>query len=490
MLELDDRTALLIAALLYIVLPVNAWTALAGQRSQEVRLWCGGGLLAGIGILLLCLRGSLPELIAYQLSNLLLVLSFLLRIQSLRLDLGRPWRSHTLLWAVLAHALSYSVFEALGGPVWALSLHRAWLFLLCSLLARAAWVLARREASGNALGIACVSGLMALSLLYAWVVTLSGTAISVPLQRNSELMQAAISAMLSCIVGHFCYLGLVLERVLKARIERVSQGARAEEIRRQSQQLAQRDRQRSLGVLSESLAQELKEPLDAILNHSQAASADLRRGPLEPARIGGWLEAIIDETRRASRIIERIRSFIRPSPLRIVTVDMHRQVCEARELLYQDALRNKVSIVLPHSPPPMLVSADPLQMTQVLLHLMRNALTAMQAVQRRELRVSYTRGEGRILITLRDSGPGLTAEQLAAVGDTILMTPATRSGMGLSISRTILAQFNGSLKLRNAEGGGAEVELELPALQVPWPDESSAVQDAQAAAGSWSIQQP
>lgn len=465
MIELDDRTALLIAALLYIVLPINAWTALAGQRRHEVSLWCGGGLLGGIGILLLCLRGSLPWLLGYELSNLLLVLSFLLRIQALRLDLGRPWRTRTLVLIVLAYGLIYGAVETLGGSNWALSLHRGWLCLQCSLLARTAWLLARREASANALGIACAYALMALSLLYAWGVTLTGAAVSVPLQGYSELMLAAMSAMLSCIVGHFCYLGLVLERVLRTRIESVSQQVRTEEIRRQSQHLAQRDRQRSLGVLSDSLAQELKEPLNAILDHSQAATDELQRGPPDLARLGGWLEEIVEDTRRASRIIERIRSFIRPSPLRIVTVDLHRQVCEALELLRQDVLRHQVRIVLPSSPPPMLVSGDPLQMTQVLLHLLRNAIAALQSAPWREIRLAYTRGEGRIMIIIHDSGPGLPANQLDAGSNPMLVPPSPRPGLGLSISRTILAQFNGTLKLRNADSGGAVVELDLPALQ-------------------------
>lgn len=465
MLELDDRTALLIAALLYIVLPINAWTALAGQRSREVSLWCGGGLLAGIAIMLICLRGSLPELIGFKLANLLLVVSFLLRIQALRLDLGRPWRTRTLVFAVVAHALPYVVVDALAGSGWSLSLHRAWLFLLCSLLASTAWALARREASANAQGIAWAYSLAAVSLLYTWGVTLTGEAVAVPLQRHSELVQAAASAMLSCIVGHFCYLGLVLERVLRTRIESVSQQVRTEEIRRQSQQLAQRDRQRSLGVLSDSLTQELKEPLNAILHHSQAAAGELQRGRLDLARVSGWLEEIVDETRRASRVIERIRGFIRPSPLRIDTVDLHRQVCEALELLRQDVLRHRVRVVLPPSPAPMLVSGDPLQMTQVLLHLLRNAIAALQSAPRREIRLAYTRGEGRIMIIIHDTGPGLPAEQLDSSRNPMLAPPSPRPGLGLSISRMILAQFNGTLKLGNAGSGGAVVELDLPALK-------------------------
>ncbi len=465
MIELDDRTALLIAALLYIVLPINAWTALSGQRRHEVNLWCGGGLLAGIGILLLCLRGSLPWLIGYELSNLLLVLSFMLRIQALRLDLGRPWRTRTLVLTVLLYGLTYSAVETLGGSNWALSLHRGWLCLQCSLLARTAWLLARREASANALGITCAYALMALSLLYAWGMTLTGTAVSVPLQGYSELMQAAMSAMLSCIVGHFCYLGLMLERALRTRIESVSQQVRAEEIRRQSQHLAQRDRQRSLGVLSDSLAQELQQPLNAILGHSAACSKALRQGSLDPTRIRACLDEIITETRHASRIIERIRSFLRPSPLRSETVDLHRQICEALELLHQDTLRHRVHIVLPPSPPPLLTRGDPLQMTQVLLHLLRNAIAAVQSSARREIRLDYTRTEGRIMISLSDSGPGLPAERLDTAGGTAQIAPTSRSGLGLSISRTILAQFNGTLKLRNAADGGAVVELELPALE-------------------------
>jgi two-component system C4-dicarboxylate transport sensor histidine kinase DctB len=131
-------------------------------------------------------------------------------------------------------------------------------------------------------------------------------------------------------------------------------------------------------------------------------------------------------------------------------------------------------------------------MTQVLLHLLRNAIAALQSAPWREIRLAYTRGEGRIMIIIHDSGPGLPANQLDAGSNPMLVPPSPRPGLGLSISRTILVQFNGTLKLRNADSGGAVVELDLPALQpASSAQENNLVPPLRPApAGNWSVGEP
>ena len=107
MTAFDNRTAFMVVALLYIVLPAFAWITLAAQRQQAVALWCGGGLLTGVGFLLVGLRGSVPDLGSHAGANLLLLVGTLLRVQALRLDLGTPWRARWMALATLVYIFVY-----------------------------------------------------------------------------------------------------------------------------------------------------------------------------------------------------------------------------------------------------------------------------------------------------------------------------------------------------------------------------------------------
>ena len=105
---------------------------------------------------------------------------------------------------------------------------------------------------------------------------------------------------------------------------------------------------------------------------------------------------------------------------------------------------------------------DPIQLSQVLTNVLRNALAAMHDSTLRQIHIHCTQSGDQARLCLRDTGPGLSDDQLQKVGQPFYTTKSTGLGMGLSISRAILSQHGGALTLRNAEEGGAVTELELP----------------------------
>ena len=231
-------------------------------------------------------------------------------------------------------------------------------------------------------------------------------------------------------------------------------------------QLAHLDRQLSLSNLSASLGHELNQPLTAILTNTQVARRGLQTGLFDTVRVTEFLDRIEHNTKRASAIIERIRNFVGPSVLHHEIVNLNRAVQEVAELVIEKTRSSQVLLTLPPAEPSVLVRGDPIQISQIVLNAFRNAIEALEHVAHREIQVSLHSQGKRVTLQIRDTGPGLTPEVLAQVGQPFFSTKATGMGMGFSISRTLAEQHAGTLSIGNADGGGALVELVLPALVV------------------------
>jgi len=462
---LDVRTVFLMLGLLYLVLPTIAWVVLAKQQSRSVALWCGGGLMIGGGVILVGLNQFVPSWASLGLANILILGSHFARIQSLRLDLGIPW---TVRWmavvAMILTAIYAGIYFGAQDTVLRKVFSSTVTVVFLTHLTVLAWRIGREEQSRNAKWIAGVYGLVALIMLARAISMLiegSAPAIIVPEMIHVLL---SVSLLLSAVVGHFCYVGLALDRSMRRELKAASELARDEVTRRLGEQIAQLDRQRSLGELSASLGHELNQPLASILTNTQVAMRGLRANRFDSQQLTEFLEKIERNTKRASQIIERIRDYIQPSASRMELVNLNRTVFEVAELIADEARSHKVSISLPDPERRILVKGDPIQLSQILLNMFRNAIEALTHEEVREIRVTGQNIQGRSILAMRDSGPGLTRDVLAKIGTPFFSTKTKGLGMGFSISRAIAIQHGGTLTLANTEDSGAIVELNLPAF--------------------------
>ncbi|MBP6187830.1 MAG: GHKL domain-containing protein [Azonexus sp.] len=462
---LDIRTALLMVGLLYLILPTITWVVLAGQRSRQVALWCGGGLLAGGGMVLSGLQGFLPEWGSLSLGVLMILCSHFARIQSLRLDLGKPLPTS---WVLAAIVILFLIFEGIH-----LGLQNALLraqynscvgATLLGYIAILAWRIGRDEQSRSAKWIAWVYAVVACAWLFrAYSVQSSTVGVNVLTQGlSSQLL--VLSVMLSSVIGHFGYVGLALDRSMRRELKAAAERARDEENRRLSEQIAHLDRQRSLGEMSASLGHELTQPLTAILTNAQVAKRGLQAGHFDSDQTTGFLDKIVHNTQRATLIIERVRDFIRPSTSRSVPVDLNRIAVEIAELLAHEADSSQVRFVFQADARKVLVMGDPIQLSQIVLNVFRNAIEVLSKVARREIQISCIAADGRAVLRIRDTGPALAPEMLSMIGKPFFTTKPKGLGMGVSISRSIAVQHGGTLSVANADGGGAVFELNLPSL--------------------------
>jgi two-component system sensor histidine kinase DctS len=169
------------------------------------------------------------------------------------------------------------------------------------------------------------------------------------------------------------------------------------------------------------------------------------------------LDDIITSSVRAAEIIRRIRNFIHPTEPRKQRIDLRTVVLEVFELVGAEALRARITLVKPQMDTPMWVQADAIELSQVLLNVMRNAMDAMHNTAARRIDLELRQADGQVQVRVYDTGTGLSEQDLEQAGEPFYTTKSSGLGMGLSISRSILAQYGGSLTLSNTEQGTCAV---------------------------------
>lgn len=460
---LDNRTALLFTAALDLILPVYAWVALAGQRTHATVWWCASGPPLAIGISLLTLHSTIPDFLSLNLGNLLIVAGFLARRQSLRLQIGTPhhmaWMGLVLLmyhvchgWLLETQALQASVSFSCGV-----------LTVLIATNASLCWKFAQREPNHNIRAIATVFSLLAVVMLLQFIQTFSyNSPVTIFIPGNRMVDVVTIVGLIAAVVSYFSFVGLEMDRSMRMQVQIAADQARVQEDLRVQKQLAQLDRQNSLGIMAATLGHELNQPLTAVLTNAQVAERALRAGRGTPTLLNEFFDKIVLNTKRAAHIIERFQSFKRPQDLKKMVITLDQLVTDTLMLMAQELQQNQVGVSIQQPASSIRVLVDPIQLSQVLVNVLRNAVAAMQDRAVRKIQISWEQDTRQARLTLQDTGHGLSPEQLQQAGMPFYTTKANGMGMGLSISRAILAQHDGSLKLRNAESGGVVVELQLP----------------------------
>ena len=459
---LDSHTTLILAALLFWMLPLLVWWTTGGRHTQAVAWWCAGSVLAGLGIVLMGLRPWVVPWLSFQGGNTCLLLSFVGWSQSLRVLRGRPWHlPHLVLWALLALTYYSVLLLAFDPQVRGMGMRWA-LGGLAIYTACLAWPLAQRWRSHNAAAIALSYGVLGLGL---WAQSFMHTGDGVqpsPFSQTWDASLIALLALLTSTIGHFCYTGMVLDHATQSRARVARAQAAAEETAKLETQLRQLDRQERMVLVSGALAHELNQPLTAALTQAQVAQRRLLAGRTEGPVMVDLLRKVVDGIERASRILVRIRRSGQHNTVTLQRIDARAVVNGALDLLDGEWHRLSVRVDRALGDTPLWCQADGVALSQVLVNVLRNAGQAMEHCPHRWLQVSAHTDGTWIRVRVRDHGTGVSAQVLAQWGEPFVSTREHGLGMGLAISRAIMAQHRGDLSLRNHPGGGAEAVLSLP----------------------------
>jgi len=238
------------------------------------------------------------------------------------------------------------------------------------------------------------------------------------------------------------------------------------ETARQRNELAHRSRVTLLGELSGSLAHEINQPLGAIVTNAGAALRSLGRDKMTREKFREVLEDILAAGQRAGEIIRGIKGMLRKTDGARQLMDLNDVIAQTLRLTQGDALAHDCAVLTEFDPALPRVEGDVVQLQQVFLNLILNAFEASKDVpklQRRVIIRTERDSDGAVRACVRDFGAGLPAEASERIFEQFFSTKREGMGMGLFISRSIVAAHHGSLCAENAEGGGAQFWLRLPA---------------------------
>lgn len=456
---LNISTAYFLAGLVHMISPLITWSQLRHLREGSSTLWVLGSELFGVGVILLALRSVLPSWISFELANALLAAGLLLQMQSMAL-LNRQRYSAALLGGIgLLHFLGYTLARHLLPQqalffVWALLFMAAEIGWICLLTFK----LSKQQNLTSARWIGLVyAPIVVLLILRALQVMVEPPQAAHVLQTNTAGVGLALLDLVTAIVSNIGFMSIFLERANQEVIETRIREEQEKTNRQLAQKLAQLDSQRSLHSMAAKLSHELGQPMtsiDMLTSMWQTNPTALNANDV--------IQQIQQASEHAAHILKRMRELTQSGALKLQNIDLrelHQQTID----LMGDWLRAHHAQIELHAPKQALhVQADPVQLTQVLINLYRNAVQAAPANSAR-ITVSLAAQGPHVNLRVHDNGPGFSAKQLANPS-AITSTKQDGMGLGLNITQDIIHQHRGSIHLSNHPQGGACIDIKLPAL--------------------------
>jgi PAS domain S-box-containing protein len=244
----------------------------------------------------------------------------------------------------------------------------------------------------------------------------------------------------------------------------------SERNRRQAQaELAHVNRVTTMGQLAASISHEVMQPIAAGITNARTGLRCLGSQPPDLEEVRRALGRIVNEGNRATDIIDRIRSLIKKAPPRKDDLKINEALLEVIALTHGEVVKHGVSVQTQLTEGLPLIQGDRVQLQQVIINLIINALEAMSGVGKGSKTLLISTGQeglGGVLVSVQDSGPGLDVEGLDRLFDAFYTTKPGGMGMGLSICRSIIEAHGGRIwALRNV-GPGATFQFTLPVASV------------------------
>jgi C4-dicarboxylate-specific signal transduction histidine kinase len=229
-------------------------------------------------------------------------------------------------------------------------------------------------------------------------------------------------------------------------------------------ELAHANRVATMGQLTASIAHEVNQPIAATVTNAEAALRWLRAGSSHLEEVRQVLTSIVEDGTRAGEVIHRIHALMKKAPPQRDRLDINEVILEIIEITRGEAMKHGISVSTQLADHLSVVQADRVQLQQVVLNLIVNALDAMGAAEGpRQLLISTGTVEASgVLVAVQDSGPGLNPAMLERVFESFYTTKPTGLGMGLSICRSIIEAHGGRLWASTNQRRGSTFQFTLP----------------------------
>ena len=253
-------------------------------------------------------------------------------------------------------------------------------------------------------------------------------------------------------------MGTVMDVTDRKRTER-----ERERLRQLEADLAHINRVSMMGELAASLAHEIRQPITAAATNARTSLRWLQRDPPEIEEASQTVSRVVSDVNRAAEIISHLRSlYSKDAPSERELVNVNEVACEMLTLLRSEAHRFSISMCTELAVELPQIKADRVQLQQVFMNLMLNGIEAMKDTGGELTVRSERNGDGEVLISIKDTGVGLPTEKIDQIFSAFFTTKSQGTGMGLSISRTIVESHGGRLWASPNTGRGATFQFTLP----------------------------
>ena len=279
---------------------------------------------------------------------------------------------------------------------------------------------------------------------------------TVALKKDGTEIPIELAVMLTGRFQEILFLGFI--RDISTRKEA------AQKISNLQSELVHMSRVSAMGAMASTLAHEMNQPLAAISNYLAACEMALETDPPNLDRLRELIPAARQNTTRAAHIIRRLRNMTVRSKAARERVDVGEAIEEAAAVALIGPESARIRKTISH-PPDLVVQFDRMQLQQVLINLIRNAVEAMEGCERKHLRISAYLSGDEVRIDVRDTGPGLSEEERESLFTPFASTKEEGMGIGLSVSRMIVEAQHGRLWAAANEEGGACMCIAVPAAQ-------------------------
>lgn len=255
------------------------------------------------------------------------------------------------------------------------------------------------------------------------------------------------------------------DRVLISALDVTERKRTEQKMAQMAGELAHAARVATLGELTASIAHEVNQPLSAVSTYAQSAMRWLSREAEDPKETRECLERIVHNSRRAVDVVNRVRAMSKKTAASRESLSLCDILAESMDLVRREFGGSHVELIHRFEPDLPQVMGDRVQIQQVVMNLLLNALQSLSAVDRPEKAVwleAIPRSDGTLSVFVRDNGIGIAGDP-AGIFTPFFTTKETGMGMGLSICRSIIEAHGGQMHASNNPNGGASVGFQLPA---------------------------
>jgi C4-dicarboxylate-specific signal transduction histidine kinase len=259
------------------------------------------------------------------------------------------------------------------------------------------------------------------------------------------------------------YRDLVDENTRRAQAEIALREARGE--------LARTSQMTAMGSFAASIAHEINQPLASVVAHADAAIRWLNRAEPDLGEAMSGLESIRAAGMRVAGIVKSLRSLAKRAPAAFAPVGLDAVAEDVLRLTAKELEAHRVTVIRRMGASRAVVLADPVQLQQVVFNLITNAIQAMEATapEERRLVVETCLTEGRIGLSISDTGAGMASDMLQRIFEPFFTTKEAGMGVGLAICRSIIEAHGGTLEVRSEQGAGTTFSFTLGLMPDPDP---------------------